>query len=84
MQTLGDQLIDALDELRVKLNDTQDRLNNSGVERTRGLRKAMGRDCSHYKKSLDLFLRDDYMELKSMIESVLKKFDLVEGKKPRE
>jgi hypothetical protein len=81
MKTLGDDLVDALDNLRVKLNETQDLLNKSGVERTRGLRDIMGKECSHYRKSLDMFIRDDYMELKSMVESLVVKFDLVEGKK---
>ena len=52
----GEELIIALDKLR-------ERLSSSGVERTAGLREAMGNDCSFYRKSLDIFLSRDYDDL---------------------
>jgi hypothetical protein len=70
MKTSGDQLLDLLNELRI-------RLNTSGVERTVGLRDNMGNDCSFYSKSLDLFLKRDYLELKDLVEQVYSKFQEV-------
>lgn len=79
----GDKLLDLLDELRIKLNSIEDlkeltnlleqlrnRLNISGVERTVGLRDNMGNDCTFYSKSLDLFLRKDYIDLKGLVEAL--------------
>lgn len=52
----GQELIQILDELR-------NRLNKSGVERTAGLLRELGNDCTYYRKSLDIFLRKDYDEV---------------------
>lgn len=61
----GEQLIDELQRL-------MDRLDKLApvFSRTIGLREARGRDCPFYRKSLELFLRLDYMEVSSMIKSV--------------
>jgi hypothetical protein len=56
----GEKLIEALEELR-------NRLNGSGVERTSGLLKAMDSNCEFYRKSLDIFIRKDYEDLKNKI-----------------
>jgi hypothetical protein len=52
----GQELIQILENLR-------NRLNRSGVERTAGLLRELGDDCSYYRKSLDIFLRKDYDEI---------------------
>jgi len=78
----GEQLVDTLDELKKMLNGLEDRLDKSGVTRTNGLRLAMGRDCEFYKRSLDLFLRRDYVALRDLVKSCNDLFSLVEGKKP--
>lgn len=64
----GDQLLDMLKLL-------QDRLQMSGVERTKGLRDNMGADCEFYSKSLDLFLKKDYQDLKNLISNIHRKFE---------
>lgn len=64
----GDELLDLLKLL-------QDRLKMSGLERTVGLRDNMGTDCEFYSKSLDLFLRKDYQDLKNLIGNLNKKFE---------
>lgn len=56
----GEDLLVALDKLR-------QRLTKSGVERTVGLRDAMGDDCPYYWKSMNVFLRRDYKELRDLI-----------------
>jgi hypothetical protein len=61
--SMNKELLEALDTLRVKLM-------RSGIERTNGLLKAMGQDCSYYNKSLNVFLKRDYKEIKDMIELV--------------
>lgn len=76
----GEQLVDTLDELRMQLNLLVDRLNRSGVTRTNGLRLAMGRECDFYKKSLDIFLRKDYIDLRNLVQSCNDLFNVVEGK----
>ena len=77
----GEKLIDSLDELRQQLNLLVDRLARSGVERTNGLRVYMGRDCEFFKKSLDIFVRKDYIDLRNLIESCHELFQIVEGRK---
>lgn len=79
MASPGEELIETLDDLRHKLNDLRERLQKSGVERTVGLRDAMGIDCTFYHKSMDLFLKKDYIEIRDMIQSVNKLFNIVEG-----
>jgi len=67
-QKSGDQLLDMLELLR-------NRLNTSGLERTVGLRDNMGDNCEFYSKSLDLFLRKDYQDLKNLISNIHRKFE---------
>lgn len=79
---LGERLIDELDHLRVHLNDLSDKLDASGVERTKGLRETMGRDCTFYRKSLDLFLRKDYRQLRNLCKGAHELFNKIEGLNP--
>jgi len=76
---IGEQLINQLDTLRTELNRFAEKLESSGVERTRGLRETMGRDCSFYRKSLDLFLRNDYTALRKLCASTHELFERIEG-----
>lgn len=62
-----------------ELNKLRDRLIHSGVERTVGLRDHMGSDCIHYRKSMDLFLKKDYIELRDLINNINKLFKEIEG-----
>jgi hypothetical protein len=78
-QSPGDELIDLLDDLRVNLNQLVQKCNDSGIERTKGLRDVMGEDCVYYKKSLALFIQKDYDELKNLVEACNKKFNQIEG-----
>ena len=61
----GTKLLETLDLLRL-------RLNKSGIERTVGMKNSMelGEDCYLYKKSLDIFLRDDFEEIKKKAEKI--------------
>ena len=68
----GERLIIALDQLRA-------RISSSGVERTAGLRNAMGDDCSFYRKSLDLFLDRDYEDIESLLRDSITEFDKLKG-----
>jgi len=77
----GEQLVDTLDELRQMLILLSDRLTKSGIERTNGLRVYMGTDCDYYRRSLDILLRKDYMDIKNLVQSCHDLFNLVEGKK---
>ena len=78
--TPGDELINTLDDLRLSLNNLKDRLNSSGVERTKGLRDAMGEDCSFYRRSLDIFLQKDYLEIRNLIAKVNTLYEQIEVK----
>lgn len=64
----GDELLDMLKLL-------QDRLQMSGLERTVGLRDNMGTNCEFYSKSLNLFLKHDYQDLKNLISNINRKFE---------
>jgi hypothetical protein len=64
-------LISSLESLRL-------RLDKSGVNRTYGLATTMGDDCFYYKKSLDLFERQDLDELKQLLLEVAKEMKKVE------
>ena len=75
----GEELISLLDTLRINLLQLSDKLKDSGVERTQGLKDAMGIDCPYYRKSLNLFLEQDYTELKNLITATNKQFNLIEG-----
>lgn len=78
--TTGESLVKELDELRKALLSLSDRMNVSGIERTNGLRETQGVDCPYFKKSLDLFVKKDYIQIRDMVESVHKLFLTVEGK----
>ena len=81
MKTVADELIDQLDTLRLDLMSLESRLASSGVERTKGLRDAMGEECRFYRRSMQVFLEKDYEDLKQKIENAHKLFLLIEGKK---
>jgi hypothetical protein len=81
MKTVADELIDQLDVLRLDLMNLESRLSQSGVERTKGLRDAMGEECRFYRRSMNLFLERDYEDLKTKIENAHKLFLLIEGKR---
>ncbi len=68
----GEQLIETLFKLH-------ERLTKSGVERTYGLREAMGVECPYYWKSLNMFIKRDYEELKVLIEEAKKLIDICEA-----
>ena len=68
MEQPGERLIRILEDLRL-------RLNTSGVERTQGLRDAMGEDCRFYRKSLDLFLGRDLTDLRQLLETAAKEMN---------
>ncbi len=81
MKTVADELIDQLDVLRLDLMNLEARLSQSGVERTKGLRDAMGEECRFYRRSMNLFLERDYEDIKTKIENAHKLFLLIEGKR---
>jgi hypothetical protein len=56
----------------------RERLNKSGVERTVGLAQTMGDDCFYYKKSLDIFERNDYEEIRDLLLSASKILEEIE------
>jgi hypothetical protein len=64
----GEELIQILDELRNVLN-------RSGVERTAGLLRELGDDCSYYRKSLDIFLKRDYDRVYGVIKQAKEVMD---------
>jgi len=75
----GQQLITLLEEIRLSLKPSgpiplqalKYRLENSGLERTYGLMKIAGDDCSYYRKSLDIFLKRDYNEVYKILAAVV-------------
>lgn len=70
MDTELDLLLEDLDKTRKLLNQLRDRINASGVERTVGLKKALGAGCDYYKKSLRLLLAEDYDSLRDLVKTV--------------
>ena len=75
-----------LTDMNVKLLETLEklrlRLNRSGLERTLGMKDNVdaGEDCYLYKKSLDIFLTRDYVDILKLFKEVAEQFSLVEGK----
>jgi len=80
--TPGDELVRDLEKTRVLLNQICDRLNKSGVERTFHLRRILGADCSSYRKSMALFVDEDFDKIREMIADINDQFILLEGKVP--
>lgn len=72
-RTPGEELVELLEQFR-------ERLNSSGVERTVGIRTQLGDDCPHYRKSLDLFVRKDYVDIRNLNQQLTELFKVVEGK----
>ncbi|MAE81779.1 MAG: hypothetical protein CMB80_03505 [Flammeovirgaceae bacterium] len=60
------------------LSATQKRLKNSGFERTTGLRQSMGDDCPYYLKSLNLFFKNDLVDLKHLLIKLVEEIDALE------
>ena len=73
-------LIDDLEQLRKALLSFSDRLQQSGVERTTGLKAELGNDCPFYRKSKDIFLNRDYDQVRALFLKCLDQYRLVEGK----
>ena len=74
-----DDLLNQLEELRALLLTLSERLSSSGVERTVGLREALGDDCPFYVKSGQLFIKRDYKDLKRLIHLCHTSFERVEN-----
>lgn len=70
----GEALVLALDKLR-------DKLIRSGTQRTAGLFEAMGPECEYYWKSLNVFLKRDYSELRELVNQAKIMFDECEKEK---
>ena len=66
-------LFDSLNELHL-------RMQSSGLERTAGLKDAMGDDCAYYRKSRNLLLEKDYEDIKRLFLESLTYFRGIEGK----
>lgn len=69
-----------LEMLRRKLEKMRDRLEDSGVERTFHMKRIMGSDCQLYQKSMNLFVDEDYEELRDLTSSIWEQFQIIEGK----
>jgi hypothetical protein len=76
--TNTDELIQDLNNLRKLLNDLHTTLNSSGVERTNGLKNALGSECQYYRKSLKLFFEQDYEKLRDLVTQCSQHFDRAE------
>ena len=63
----GERLILKLKELRTTFEKLITRIDESGVERTAGLLDWKGRSCGYYWKSLELFLKLDYAEVRDLV-----------------
>ena len=70
--TTGEELVQELESLR-------QRLNNSRVEATNGLREAMGKDCTFFRMSMSKFINKDYLEIKDMLKKIQKLIATIEG-----
>lgn len=70
-KTPGEELVDVFNQLRL-------RLNQSGVERTVGLREAFDDDCAYYRKSLDKFLKQDYVDLRNLTKKITDLLKVIE------
>ena len=64
-----EEMIPILEELRSALID-------SGLQRTYHFLDTRGSDCGYYRKSLDLFTKEDYDKLKLLIE---KSYEAIHG-----
>jgi hypothetical protein len=67
-----------LGEILSSFSAVQKRLKNSGFERTAGLRDSMGDDCSYYQKSLKLFFKNDLVDLKHLLVTLVEEIDALE------
>ena len=69
---VGEKMILALEELRLAMNET-------GIERTAGLRTAMGENCSYYRKSLDIFLDEEFELILPLLRAALDEMEKTNG-----
>lgn len=63
----GEKLVLKLEQLRIAFEKLITRVDDSGAHRTAGLLEWKGRSCGYYWKSLDLFLKLDYQEIRDLI-----------------
>ena len=75
----GQELIRELEKLRVILDKIHSSLDNSGVQRTAHFLNYVGTNCTYYRKSLDLFLEEDYDRIKNQVMECADFFTLLEG-----
>jgi len=67
-----------LGEILSSFSALHKRLKNSGVERTTGLRDSMGDDCAYYQKSLRLFFKNDLVDLKHLLGTLVEEIETLE------
>ena len=79
--TAGQMLINELDDLRRLLETFFKDVSSSGVERTSHFLNYIGTDCRHFKKSMDLFMEEDYEKLRDSVSELSELFNIIEGKK---
>jgi hypothetical protein len=80
--TPADELVRDLEMTRRLLDKLCKRLEESGVERTFHLRRILGADCKNYRKSMALFVDEDFEQLREMVADLNDQFILIEGKIP--
>jgi len=67
-----------LGEVLSSFSGLQKRLKNSGFQRTAGLRHSMGDGCPYYQKSLNLFFKNDLVDLKHLLVKLVEEIDTLE------
>jgi hypothetical protein len=65
-------LLDILNDFRIVLGSTC-------LERTAGLKDAMGENCQYYRRSKDIFISKEYDLVKNRFLQCLEEFRKVEG-----
>ncbi len=80
MKIPGEELVANLEMLRRRLGKLRERLDDSGVERTFHMKRIMGKDCTLYQKSMDLFTSEDYEDLREKISEIADLFGVIDGK----
>ena len=67
---MSDKEFTDLGTILSSLSSLQTRIQKSGFERTAGLRAHMGDDCPYYRKSLDLFSKQDLRDISGLVSSL--------------
>tara|TARA_B100001765_G_C19296658_1_gene246853 strand:+ start:178 stop:426 length:249 start_codon:yes stop_codon:yes gene_type:complete len=70
--------LDKLGDILSSFSALQKRIQNSGFDRTAGLRHTMGDDCSYYQKSLRLFFKNDLVDLRYLLVKLIEEIDALE------